>query len=807
MRFPTRPSAIRAAKFLGAASIAAVSLHTRPVFAVEVSSSWLSETDGTWTYAPAWSTNPNVPNNGGGSSYDAVLGGSGGNPYVVTLDSDITVNSLTISSDDALLEQMDGTFQGGTINISAGAYQMGSGTLSNSSVQLSGDGTFVTYGSVLNNLHVSGGDLVTGPESIVVQQGSLSIANTNLDLGGDAEFCFDGPSRTIDNLTIKNLQSGENTICVGGPTSGGSINLTLGSHFTAYDGVTFSNYTPGDGSGLINGGTLNADASVGGGITVNTDIFTNNSLAEATNGGYLQISSANWVNKGTLLAGAADSQGNGSTVDLEGNWRNAGTIEATDSSAFINLGGNFTDADIGTLITNGATVSITGTLDNTNATFKPSTYGGVFELGGGTISNGTLDISGGLTIYDGTFDNVHVTGGTPEIQADGELEVLDQLTVDSKNIVVDSGGKIFFGSANQTLDNISITPAGYAYLYVARPFDYTDTGTLTLGTNAIIHDGATITAPAGSTLINDGTLLADNTVQTAGSDIGIEVSIANFTNAGLVEASNGGVVTIESNVKLTNTGILEVQNGTIVASGGLNLGTGILGGNGTISGAVTVASGSTISAGKSISLGTGPSNSDGSISTGNQTWNGGGKYLWKIGALGTGGAAPGTGGSGKLGNGSGTEGTDWDQLAMGSLTIAAGGSNPSFTLSLMSISTLSDGSSRYSWVIAQTGSTSLPTFSAASQAYATGSNLLQYSPSGSGNDAFAINTSGFMIDGISGPPASSFSLEFEKVGGSTDYDLVLDENVSAAPEPGGGLLLFVAAPVLLRRRRVAIARE
>jgi hypothetical protein len=216
---------------------------------------------------------------------------------------------------------------------------------------------------------------------------------------------------------------------------------------------------------------------------------------------------------------------------------------------------------------------------------------------------------------------------------------------------------------------------------------------------------------------------------------------------------------------------------------------------------LTVASGSTISAGNTPVLGTGSTNSIGSISTGAQTWTGGGKYFWKIGSLGTGNVSPGTGASGKLGGGAGTEGSSWDQLTMSGLLIAAGGGNPSFTLALASTTALSTSSNRYSWVIAQTGSTSLPTFSGATQAYAAGQNLLQYSPTGSGNKAFVLDTSNFSINGVSAPPASSFALEFAEVGGSLDYDLVLDENVSAAPEPSAALLVGAAIPFFLGRRR------
>src|SRR5687768_11049203 len=62
-------------------------------------SNWLSAVNGTWSDASKWSTNPNYPNNGTppATTYDAVIDAIG-SAYVVTLNSNVTVDMLTLNS-------------------------------------------------------------------------------------------------------------------------------------------------------------------------------------------------------------------------------------------------------------------------------------------------------------------------------------------------------------------------------------------------------------------------------------------------------------------------------------------------------------------------------------------------------------------------------------------------------------------------------------------------------------------------------------------------------------------------------------
>jgi hypothetical protein len=188
---------------------------------------------------------------------------------------------------------------------------------------------------------------------------------------------------------------------------------------------------------------------------------------------------------------------------------------------------------------------------------------------------------------------------------------------------------------------------------------------------------------------------------------------------------------------------------------------------------------------------------NGILTTGNQSWNGGGSYLWKITAAGSGGAAPATGNSGALGAhpgvGAGTEGANWDLLNVsgaGGLNLSSLSSSSRFTIAPAGAITSSNQT--YSWVIAQVAgqnSITLPTGYLPNQDLTNG---------GSASGAFALSTSNFTDASNSSVTASNFTLE--AVNFASTEDLVLDYN--ATPEPGTVLLVLAGAmPIFSARRR------
>ena len=107
--------------------------------------------------------------------------------------------------------------------------------------------------------------------------------------------------------------------------------------------------------------------------------------------------------------GQVDSRCNGSTLSLSGNWSNAGTITATNST--LNLAGNFTRATLGNFVRTGGTVNLTGTL---SGGLNLDAANGSWTLRRGTISGGSVNTSGGsqliLSIFGGTLAGVTING-------------------------------------------------------------------------------------------------------------------------------------------------------------------------------------------------------------------------------------------------------------------------------------------------------------------------------------------------------------------------------------------------------------
>src|SRR6185295_13687919 len=86
---------------------------------------------------------------------------------------------------------------------------------------------------------------------------------------------------------------------------------------------------------------------------------------------------------------------------------NQGTLIAQNSGQLIFTGPSTTTANLGTVqLSTGGRALLNGTIDNTAATLAAPT-GGIYELYGGTISNGAIATGAlGFTSSNGTLSNV-----------------------------------------------------------------------------------------------------------------------------------------------------------------------------------------------------------------------------------------------------------------------------------------------------------------------------------------------------------------------------------------------------------------
>jgi len=290
-------------------------------------------------------------------------------------------------------------------------------------------------------------------------------------------------------------------------------------------------------------------------------------------------------------------------------------------------------------------------------------------------------------------------------------------------------------------------------------------GTLEVG-NAATLAGGTFSAA----IANDGTYKhnssADQTISGVISGSGalvkgntgtLTLSGAN-TYSGNTSVSAGTLALSSADSNIASSSSIDVASGATLDVSGITNGFELASGQ-TLSGSGTVAGGMTISLGGVLS----PGNSPGTMSTGAQTWENGGTYLWEINDSG------------------GTKGADpgWDWLDItGTLdltNLAAGG----FTIDIDSLDGLvagnalgfdsyikGDGNVDYSFIIATTSS-GVTDFNA---------------------DKFSFESSGF-----SNGPAWDWQIVL------SGSDLVLE--AYAVPEPSSTALLGLGGLALMLRRK------
>ena len=203
--------------------------------ATSFSATWANATNGTWNTAANWSTNPNFPNNGSPGAtdtYDALIGATGA-AYVVTLNSNITINSLTLDAASATLNQTSGTFKAvNGLNFQAGTFQLNGGTISSTTITSSG-GLLTDAGNATLSAVVLATPLTVNNFSTLALVNGLTLNSTTITIASAANNA---------NLTAVGTQTigGTGTIVFGGtgfdlmqPSAGA---LTIGPNITIKTG-------------------------------------------------------------------------------------------------------------------------------------------------------------------------------------------------------------------------------------------------------------------------------------------------------------------------------------------------------------------------------------------------------------------------------------------------------------------------------------------------------------------------------------------------------------------------------------------
>lgn len=266
------------------------------------------------------------------------------------------------------------------------------------------------------------------------------------------------------------------------------------------------------------------------------------------------------------------------------NWMTAGNWN-TCNGVFPNNSGTIYDATInaGTVTLNSAVEIEDLFLDGGNLTHSANTFrvtnqatignGSTYLLSGGRVQGGTWDNTGTGSFIVGNssnnfFDNVTFNGAI-DMSAASRLRVENNFTLNGQ-IDVDGGGDLISNGSN-AFDGSGTIAFGPG----TSDFYLDGAGTTTIGSNFVIRgENGTI----GNQLLIGGTqtLVVDGRISADVSGGVITIADSDVTNNGLLEAQNGGQLTLSSDVMQSASGQILAGNGSEVRQNGVTIAGGVL---------------------------------------------------------------------------------------------------------------------------------------------------------------------------------------------------------------------------------------
>ena len=507
--------------------------------------SWKGVT-GDWSTAGDW-TGGKVPT----SSDDVTIAVPGG--YTVTISKASSAKSFNLNDANATIADVASLQVTGTLNVLAGAFDLGTGGSVSAALVNVGAGAL---------LKKSSGTGISNVSAKLVNAGTVLATSGTLQFTGGGQFAAAGS--LAGNGGIVDLNAGTFSLAAatakfdGGVLIDGfaDINIGAGKILTMAGANTFNTGNGFDGSGtLITTGTVTAKAGNVGGTAVwrdtgtviqtgNFEIQSTATIATAATTGIWDITgdfSIPFSGDGTFInAGLLEKTTGVGTSEINAFLVNTGTVVARSGTLRFTGGGQF--GATGSVAGNGGTIEFnTGTFSLASATAK---------ISGGALFDGflTVEINAGQTLTLAGIDTVNAPNGT--IGGSGTLLTTGTVT---------TNGAIIAGHATW-LDNATVL----------------QNGGLRIDNTATIATGAAgkwnITTDAGIPFSGSGT----------------------FANAGLLEKTVGvGTSTISA--YLWNTGTVLAKSGTLQFTGGGRFGAkdSVAGNGGTVdlnSGIFTLAS-------------------------------------------------------------------------------------------------------------------------------------------------------------------------------------------------------------------------
>jgi hypothetical protein len=507
-----------------------------------------------------WTDSANVTLTGGGTLNLGNLGGGG--TAIITQ----AVGGTTLTNVNNLIEGQgilgDGSglllVNQATVNANVSGQNLildGGGITNTGTLEATNGGALVISVQTVNNQN---GNITAGAgssvvlESAVVQGGTLTNNGSFLGatIGGIATL--DGSTAsgavTINGTYTSDINS--YTYLRGTITNQGTIQINAGGGDNTILWTDSGNVTL-QGGGTLNLATVSGGSAIiaqaAGGETLTNVNNTIEGMGIIGNGGGLVL-----VNEATVNANVS-----GQTLLLDGGGvTNTGLLEATNGGTLeitgetvTNSGANITAGAGSSVLIDGNAHIVGGTLTD-NGTFLGTAQGASAYLDGSTA--GALTINGTYTSALNTDTYLLGTiNNNGNFQINGGSGFTTLLLTDSGTVTLQGGGTV-------TLSSSTAGGSGDAYIAQAAGGE-----TLINVNNTIQGEG--IIGDNGLTLINQagGTINANST----GVGVLTTLTLDNvvLTNAGLIEATNNGVLNIDG-VTVNNAGgtITGIGSGTSV---------------------------------------------------------------------------------------------------------------------------------------------------------------------------------------------------------------------------------------------------
>ncbi|MGO9269271.1 MAG: beta strand repeat-containing protein, partial [Terriglobia bacterium] len=480
-----------------------------------------------------------------------------------TIDGTILMNS-TGTNTDLLISQTDG----GTVTLSGTAnvmmtnnsanriYGAGVGDVLVNQTTIQGAGQIGVGLLTLNNQGTINSNLSAG--MTIEPAGTLSTNSGTLEATAGSTLELIGTFTNTGGGTIKSDGAGSMVLLDSTTINGGTLITSNGGVLEPNNTATLNNVTlpatstytmPNSTSTLLTAGT-----TIDGTILMNSTGTNTDLLISQTDGGTVTLSgtanvmmtnnSANRIyggGAGDVLVNQGTIQGAGQIGVALMTLENEGIINANQSTAIlVDVAGTASTNTNLMEASDGSTLQIEGTLNNTNGTIKAvnGVTGGTVTLIEASISNGILEADGNGVIQGlstPTLTNLTIQGTGSYVMPDGNDTILVGTITNKANIQMNSTGDItdLLISGNVTLNG---------------------GGTVTMGNNP---ENRFYSIGGAQTLTN-----ADNTIQGAGQ---LGVGLMGIINNGTILANQSNTLFVGPNATgLTNNGTLQVNSGSLM---------------------------------------------------------------------------------------------------------------------------------------------------------------------------------------------------------------------------------------------------